>query len=265
MGLPKVLEDMLQAALNNSSLQSWNIFQDKDGAINFRLRFSGHQESVTHVPEASYKRKTNSQIQRDLQRSSQWKNRRNQSARQNNITVESSVLSTPQTDHPRQCATQKSDITRVKTRAMSKADPELVRAQEDEAHTPLNPFADSFIMPCETPEGSLSDTDTSKDLTPTLILDNNITSSTTHREQEEESDIIIPKTTQDDQASAVVSSKQLGACIPVRRRKDCKMCNFCGKGNTYQQCVKCKALICMDCVTKSDHHSHIDLYGYEDV
>ena len=61
-------------------------------------------------------------------------------------------------------------------------------------------------MSCETPEGSVSDTDTGKlDLTPTLTVENSSPSSTTYTEQVEETDISVPRTIQDDQASATVS------------------------------------------------------------
>ena len=76
--------------------------------------------------------------------------------------------------------------------------------------------------------------------------------------------VSVSRTIQDDQILAAVS-KQSGTCTSVWRRKDGKRCEFSGIGKTFQQCVKCKAPICLDCVTEGDHQSHIGLYGYEDV
>ena len=48
MGQPKVLENMLEAASENKSLKTWSIFQEKDGCINFKLKFDSETDSVNH-------------------------------------------------------------------------------------------------------------------------------------------------------------------------------------------------------------------------
>jgi len=173
MELPKVLEAMLQTTLNNTTLKSWNIYQDQNGDINFKIKFSASEESVSHVQQATYIRKSNRQVQRDLERSRQWKNNSNQPPMQNDPEPEQSAK--PQVKHPQHSATQKNNSSGMRTRAMSRTDPELARTGEEQPETPLNPFAESFIMPSATPEDSV--TDTEQELTPTIELIKDVDSS----------------------------------------------------------------------------------------
>ena len=159
MDLPKVLEDMLRVVMDTNTLRSWNIHQDINGCINFNLKFGGHQESVTHIRQASYRKKTNRQVQRDLERSRLWRAGQQSTETIAEPTAEPTEQALSYTDHPRQSATQLSNAVGVRTRAMTKNVPELVRAPSVEPETPLNPQADSFVMPCSTPTTSLASID----------------------------------------------------------------------------------------------------------
>jgi hypothetical protein len=46
MDLPKILENMLIAATKDSSLKSWNIYQEKTGHVVFKLKFATTTESM---------------------------------------------------------------------------------------------------------------------------------------------------------------------------------------------------------------------------
>ena len=164
MGVPKVLENMLQVVSEENILLSWNIYQERDGTINFKLKFSGHEEPVNRVQQVSYKRKTTKQVQRDLERSRLWRSSRNQQTIE--TTPEPTLAptmcdsSSPHAGHPQQSATAQSDMVGVKTRAMTRQeDPEIARSNEDEPETILNPDADSFTMPSY----STADSDVSQD------------------------------------------------------------------------------------------------------
>ena len=71
------------------------------------------------------------------------------------------ATSSPQADHPQQCATPQSyTVHGVKTRSMSKGEPEVTRSNEVHAHTPLNPDTTPFIMPASyTPDDNAEDFD----------------------------------------------------------------------------------------------------------
>ena len=73
-GLPLVLENMLLSVFKSHSLRSWNIFDDQNGCVSFRLRFSPHTQTHTSheipadVKVSAYRRKSQSQINRDRER-----------------------------------------------------------------------------------------------------------------------------------------------------------------------------------------------------
>ena len=48
MALPKALESMLKEALESSSLSTGSIFQDRDGCINFELKFDSETDLISH-------------------------------------------------------------------------------------------------------------------------------------------------------------------------------------------------------------------------
>ena len=68
MALPKILENMLETAARETPLESWCIFQEKNGTIVLRL-------SANH-DERRYKRKSSAQVRRDKERSAAWRNER---------------------------------------------------------------------------------------------------------------------------------------------------------------------------------------------
>lgn len=219
MGLPKVLEDMLQVALANSTLQTWNIFQDKDGAINFKLKFGAAQESVSHIQPASYKRKTPRQVQRDLDRSKQWQDKKKQPPMQNDTTGESTVLSCPTQDQPLQSATGVNSSSGVKTRSKSRAEPELFRTEDEQNETSLNPLADSFILPCTSPESSV--TDLSQDLSSSIDVPSNSVATLCD----------APNTFDINLYATTLNGKDDG-CLGLRRRKRASADSLSEEDNT---------------------------------
>ena len=76
MALPKVLQDILRTVQEHNSLKSWNIFQDKYGMINIKLKYESHIDSVNYVQPVCYRKKTNKESQRDYARSRSWKDKR---------------------------------------------------------------------------------------------------------------------------------------------------------------------------------------------
>ena len=137
MGLPKVLEDMVSVLSDNNTLHSWSIFQEKNGFVNIKLKFS-QEIPVNHdQPTAiSYKKKTSKQVQRDYERSKAWK------------ASKGSYITSCANEHPLQTATTQSDSSGVQTSAMSKAQSEFARTTEPDLA--LNPDADIFLMPTPT-------------------------------------------------------------------------------------------------------------------
>jgi len=128
---------MLQAALDNSSLQTWNIYQDRDGSINFKLKFRSHDtEPAMHVNNIGYRKKSYKHMQRDQDRSRAWQAQKDYKSHS--------------THHPMEPTTVKSDSVGVgvKTRSMAK---EAIEVPRCDPKSPLNPFADSFAMPVNTP------------------------------------------------------------------------------------------------------------------
>ena len=73
-GIPLVLENKLLSVFKSHSLKSWNIFDDQNGCVSFRLRFSPHtqthsgQEIPADVKVSGFRRKSPSQINRDRER-----------------------------------------------------------------------------------------------------------------------------------------------------------------------------------------------------
>ena len=45
-GLPKTLESLLYALLDESTVSSWQIYEDNAGKVNMRIRFAG--DNTTH-------------------------------------------------------------------------------------------------------------------------------------------------------------------------------------------------------------------------
>ena len=61
--LPKVLKNLMDTLLCGNMLHSWNIFEERNGHIVVKIRFSGgHVDQATPI---SYKRKAPSQVKRD--------------------------------------------------------------------------------------------------------------------------------------------------------------------------------------------------------
>ena len=173
MGFPKPLENILNIITASNNLQSWSIFQEKDGSINVKLKFNSHEEPVNHIKNSSYKKKTNRQVERDFNRSRQWRASRTQQTRETiaEPTAEVTVcaIPTPHVDHPLQCATPQSDTLGVKTRSMTKGAPEVARSNDVDPHTPLNPEATSFTMPTScTPGDNVVDVEIDTTLSPEI-------------------------------------------------------------------------------------------------
>ena len=77
-GLNKVLENLLESVSKSHNIKTWNIFQEVNGEITFRLKFSPNTEhSIDDIPAdqpmqtsstVSFKRKSDKQLHRDKER-----------------------------------------------------------------------------------------------------------------------------------------------------------------------------------------------------
>ena len=75
--LPKVLENMLVTILSSHSVKNWSIFDESNGCVSLRLKFSPMDSSECqghNVHSVSYKRKSQSQMKRDNERAASRKN-----------------------------------------------------------------------------------------------------------------------------------------------------------------------------------------------
>ena len=73
MGLPEILETMLSTISHSNTVRTWSIYPEKDGSVSVKIRFDTRREPVNHDSSAHCKRKPNSQVQRDRQRSNAWR------------------------------------------------------------------------------------------------------------------------------------------------------------------------------------------------
>ena len=71
--LPKVLRNLMDTLLEGNQLYSWNIFEERNGQIVVKIKFSdGH---IAQPQQASYKRKTSNQVKRDETRLAKHRDR----------------------------------------------------------------------------------------------------------------------------------------------------------------------------------------------
>lgn len=71
MGLPYGLEIILEQLSAKGTVSSWQIFEEKSGAICAKIRFEcdqGDHSSVDNIPNVSYKKKSKRQMDRDQKR-----------------------------------------------------------------------------------------------------------------------------------------------------------------------------------------------------
>ena len=102
-GLSEVLENMLQAVLKSHNLKTWNIFNERDGTITFRLKFSSQiqDNSIEPIENMSFRRKTPKQVDRD----------RHRTAKRPRQVSPDSVHSTPEIETDRNvCETTNCDM-----------------------------------------------------------------------------------------------------------------------------------------------------------
>ena len=97
MGLPTILENLMQTIMDSGTLQTWNIFKDKNGYVNINLKFSDHHGPVEHT---SYRRRTKKEIDRGQQRTRQWRETQAKSQQCVGSIAASSKCVNTQTDHP---------------------------------------------------------------------------------------------------------------------------------------------------------------------
>ena len=58
MDLPKALEIHLVALLENDTIHSWNIYQEKSGFVCLKVKFNGsHDQGTLNGTQVAYKRK----------------------------------------------------------------------------------------------------------------------------------------------------------------------------------------------------------------
>ena len=69
------LKMLLSSIFSTNSLSNWSIFEDKNGQVNVRLRFSKHEESSEVEHTVSYRRKSDAQVKRDRDRAIHHRNR----------------------------------------------------------------------------------------------------------------------------------------------------------------------------------------------
>ena len=74
-GIPEVLENLIVSVFKSHQLKTWNIYQEQDGNVTFKLRFNmqdmqgqGHGSTGLDSSFISYRRKTERNITRDRQR-----------------------------------------------------------------------------------------------------------------------------------------------------------------------------------------------------
>ena len=64
--LPKVLRNLMDTLMDGNQLHSWNIFEERNGQIVVKIKFSGGH--IDQPQQASYKRKSPNQVRRDHSR-----------------------------------------------------------------------------------------------------------------------------------------------------------------------------------------------------
>jgi len=254
MELPKILEKMLEATLDTSSLHSWNIYQDKDGYINFRLKFRSHGESPMHDCNTGYRRKTNNQIQRDQDRSRAWQ-------------AKKAYASSSKTNHPQEPSTVDNDSVAAGVRTRSMANNEATEVlRTSDPLSPLNPFADPFVIPVKTP------VPTQPSPAPTILLPSPQPSQTVLQEEviqcqaELECSATlsnIPSISDTDDEADVDSSRQSDSDDWCDCEQDYFNCTYATGPNTkinaniVYKCSKCPGTtLCVECLTKGNHKRH---------
>ena len=113
-GLPKTLENILEALFLDNTVISWQIFSEKNGNGVMKIRFSEAERDMgVEQVQRSYKRKSPAQVNRDWNRAKAFKNKPLESAHKN-------------------------DAPWPVTRSMSKSDHiETFRVDTSSAHTPI--------------------------------------------------------------------------------------------------------------------------------
>ena len=145
-GLPKTLEILMSSLLQENNVLSWQIYQDKSGNVNMKLRFTG--DNVTHdQPPVSYRRKAPAQVKRDQARAQTFR-------------------ATMAHKSPRNMSDCPERLTGVRTRRMAAAEetPEQMRSGLDN---------DTSDVPLDISVDRMDDTDAStilemSDLCPTV-------------------------------------------------------------------------------------------------
>jgi len=155
MDLPKILESSLQAILDSSTLQSWNIFQEQNGHIIVKLKFNGHHNQAQQT--TAYRKKSQRQSDRDNQRATVWNSRKRATDHQSaeydlnppKALTQSSEIS--HAKHPVKWSTPQSDSTGMITRSMdAKETLEILRDDKVGDYFP-NPAVESFIVAEQSP------------------------------------------------------------------------------------------------------------------
>ncbi len=73
--LPKVLVMLMDSLLSSCDIQSWNIYNEKDGKCTMKIRFAGHSsDKVLNSTPVSYKKISAKQSERNRQRAADHKN-----------------------------------------------------------------------------------------------------------------------------------------------------------------------------------------------
>ena len=81
-GLSNVLEAMLGAVIASESLNTWSVHIERNCGVTFKLRFGGHNgesyKNTNDVKQQAFKRKSDSQINRDKLRAEKWRSNKSQ-------------------------------------------------------------------------------------------------------------------------------------------------------------------------------------------
>lgn len=250
MGLPNILEDLLNTTLESNTLRNWSIFQEKSGCIIFRLKFNGHVEAASCDQTTSYKKKSIKQTNRDYNRLRAHKEKQQ----------ESTTVSEP--SHPLPNASGQNDYCGVKTRSQAKLQPEVPRLGESASL--LDPNAHTFVMPMRSPIYPKED-DTDVDDRVSIPSDSEAGVPPLEESLPMAESPILPAVPESPVVrQSVVTPKVSHSSSPHYKHRDNINCSYYrtrqhwNKPKYFLHCQECQKLICSDCDSHGIHRRHID-------
>ncbi len=255
MELPNVLQSVLGTIMEKSNLNSWNIYEERDGSVCCKLKFVCHDGPVNNSNQQhiGYRRRTEKQKLRDNQRSRSYQQRQ---AKINPTTSSQNQSSVAQSTHPLQSSTPQLDSCGVRTRSMQKkSDVEIPRCSQDDSI--LNPKAEAFIMPVSPEPDDISViSDLPSSLSPHIIV---------NEEDNRCHDVHTPKTgdiqcTLEESPMGIEDDQRSDCSTTPSQLTDCEYfnCSYARRANKVYSCSKCGLSVCEDCYTRGVHKRHKD-------